>query len=154
MLRLTLFNSSLTATCVFVCLFDLILYVPVNNLLVKSGRVFLGWTSTKLGLMCLAQGHNAVTPVRLEPAAIWSRVKHSTTDHRATALPYCNMQWIITNYCYDHIVCSVQCSPFITLLVDITQPCYGSQIYLIMMILQRYYIRKMTMKFLHKIVPL
>ena len=29
--------------------------------------------------MCLAQGHNAVTPVRLEPAALGSRVKHSTT---------------------------------------------------------------------------
>ena len=30
--------------------------------------------------MCLAQGHNAVTPVRLEPAASRSRVKHSTTE--------------------------------------------------------------------------
>ena len=29
---------------------------------------------------CLAQGHNAVTPVRLELAAIRSRVKHSTTE--------------------------------------------------------------------------
>ena len=28
----------------------------------------------------LAQGHNAVTPVRLEPAALRSRVKHSTTE--------------------------------------------------------------------------
>ena len=28
-------------------LFDLILYVPVNNLSVMSGRVSLGWTSTK-----------------------------------------------------------------------------------------------------------
>ena len=36
--------------------------------------------STKLGVMCLAQGHNAVTPVRLEPAAPLSRVKHSTTE--------------------------------------------------------------------------
>ena len=27
-----------------------------------------------------AQGHNAVTPVRLEPAAPRSRVKHSTTE--------------------------------------------------------------------------
>ena len=40
---------------------------PINNLSVKQGRVFLGWTITKLGLMCLAQGHNAVTQVRLEP---------------------------------------------------------------------------------------
>ena len=30
--------------------------------------------------MCLTQGHNAVTPVRLEPAALRSRVKHSTTE--------------------------------------------------------------------------
>ena len=36
--------------------------------------------STKLGSMCLAQGHIAVTPVRLEPAASRSRVKHSTTE--------------------------------------------------------------------------
>ena len=30
--------------------------------------------------MCLAQGHNAVTPGRLEPAAPQSQVKHSTTE--------------------------------------------------------------------------
>ena len=30
--------------------------------------------------MYLAQGHNAVTPVRLKPATPWSRVKHSTTE--------------------------------------------------------------------------
>ena len=35
--------------------------------------------NTKLGLMCLAQRLNAVMPVRLEPAALRSRVKHSTT---------------------------------------------------------------------------
>ena len=29
--------------------------------------------------MCLAQGHNAVTPMRLEPAAPRFRVMHSTT---------------------------------------------------------------------------
>ena len=28
--------------CLFVLMFDLILYVPVNNLSVTSGRVFLG----------------------------------------------------------------------------------------------------------------
>ena len=32
------------------------------------------------GLMCLAQGHNAVTPVSLEPTAPQSQVKHSTTE--------------------------------------------------------------------------
>ena len=59
----------------FVCLIWSL--CPINNLSVVKGRVFLGWTSTKLGLMYLAQGHNAVG---LEPAAPRSRVKHSTTE--------------------------------------------------------------------------
>ena len=63
-----------------ICLFDLILYIPVNNLSVTSGQVFLGLTSSKLGLMCFAQGHNAVTPVRLEPMALRSQVKNSTIE--------------------------------------------------------------------------
>ena len=29
---------------------------------------------------CSTSGHNAVTPMRLEPAALRSRVKHSTTE--------------------------------------------------------------------------
>ena len=41
-----------------------------------SKRVFLGWTSIKLGLMYLAQGHNTVTPVRLKPAT--HRLESST----------------------------------------------------------------------------
>ena len=52
---------------------------PINTLSVMYGRVFLGWTSTQLGIMCLAQGHNAETPVRLEPVPLRSRVKHSAT---------------------------------------------------------------------------
>ena len=52
----------------------------INNLSVTKGHVFLGWTSTKLRSMCLAQGHNAVMWVRLEPAAPRSWVKHSTTE--------------------------------------------------------------------------
>ena len=47
---------------------------------VMSGRVFLSWTSTKQGLMCLAQGHSTMTPLRLEPATPLYRVKHSTTE--------------------------------------------------------------------------
>ena len=47
--------------------FDLVLYVAVNIFFsVMSGRVFLFWTSTKQGLICLAQGHNAVKPMGLE----------------------------------------------------------------------------------------
>ena len=30
--------------------------------------------------MCLAQGHNAVPPVRLEPATLQSQVKNFTTE--------------------------------------------------------------------------
>ena len=42
--------------------FILILYVPVNIFSARSGRDFLGKTSTKQGLMCRAREHNAVTP--------------------------------------------------------------------------------------------
>ena len=61
-----------------VCLLDSLR--PINNLSVMWGRVVLGGTSTKLGLMCLAQGHTAVTLVKLEPVAPPSRVKLSTTE--------------------------------------------------------------------------
>ena len=74
--RTLFFMVNLRYHCLFVWL---ILYVPVNNLSVMSRRVFQGWTSTKQGLMCLAPGHNAVTPVRLKPMALRSQVKHSTT---------------------------------------------------------------------------
>ena len=40
---------------------------PINNISVIKGRVFLGWTSTKLGLMSLAQGHNAVKSLTSDP---------------------------------------------------------------------------------------
>ena len=38
------------------------------------------YASKVLRLMCLAQRHNAVTPVRLEPTTPWSRVKIFTTQ--------------------------------------------------------------------------
>ena len=71
---------------ILIILFDLIPYVPVNNFSVMSEQVFLGWTSTKQGLMCLAQGHIAVPTVRLEPPPppppppLQSQVQHSTTE--------------------------------------------------------------------------
>ena len=37
-------------------------------------------TSTKQRIKCLAQGHNAVLPVRLETATPQSRIEHSTTE--------------------------------------------------------------------------
>ena len=59
-------------------LFDLILYVPVNNFSVRL--VFLGLTSTKQDLILLAKGHNAVTLVKLEPATPRPRVQHFSTE--------------------------------------------------------------------------
>ena len=66
-------RGSVYKCLVFVYLFDLFLYVPVNNFSDVG-------TGLKQGLMCLAQGHNAVTPVRLKLATPLSRVKHSTTE--------------------------------------------------------------------------
>ena len=48
------FFLSLCFVCLFVW-FDSL--CPINKYIsVKQGRVFLGWTSTKLGCVCLAQG--------------------------------------------------------------------------------------------------
>ena len=63
--------------CLFVCVDSL---RPSQQFSVMSGRVFLGRTSTKQRIKCLAQGHITVPPVRLEPATPRSRVKHSTTE--------------------------------------------------------------------------
>ena len=57
---------------------------PSQQSFIYVGQVFLGWTSTKQGLMCLAQGHNKVTPVRLKPAA--PSVSSQALYHWATAL--------------------------------------------------------------------
>ena len=61
-------------------LFDLILYVPVNNFSVMLGWVFLGWTSTKQGFMCPAQGQNTCDASEAPTANPQSQVKHSTTE--------------------------------------------------------------------------
>ena len=58
------------------CIFVLIFYVPVNNFSIMLGCAFLGWTSTKQRIKCLAQ----VPPMRLEPATIGSRVTYSNTE--------------------------------------------------------------------------
>ena len=72
-------TSSIQRVDLFVC-FRLCKSQSFNTFSVMSGRVFIGRTSTKQDLMCLAQGHTAVTPVRLEPVTPRSRVKHSSTD--------------------------------------------------------------------------
>ena len=47
--------------------------------------------------MCLAQGHNTKTLVRLEPAAPRSRVKHSTTE-QLRSLQYVAAGWKKTGF--------------------------------------------------------
>ena len=56
---------------------------------VMSGRVVLSWT-TKQGLMCLAKGHNTVTPVMLELATAWIGLGSNTLilSHCAPILNY------------------------------------------------------------------
>ena len=62
------------------CLFDLILYVP--STIFQLNRDRSSWVEPVLSKdkCVLLIDHNAVTPVRLEPAAPRSRVKHSTTE--------------------------------------------------------------------------
>ena len=61
-------------------LFDLIHYVP--STIFQLNRNGSSWVEPVLswGKCVLLKEHNAVTPVRLEPAASRSRVKHSTTE--------------------------------------------------------------------------
>ena len=75
---------------------------------------FLGWTSTKQGLMCLVQGHKAVTLVRLEPKALRSRVKHSTTEplrsqfyHGSNHYEPCSDCALGSSLIWAHIVCNI-----------------------------------------------
>ena len=62
-------------------------------------RVFPGLTSTKQRIECLAQGHNTVTPVRLEPTIPRSRVEHSTTEPPRFSSLYClsGLEFIISS---------------------------------------------------------
>ena len=65
--------------CLFV-LFVLILYVPSTIFQLNSDGS--SWVESVLSYdkCVLLKDHNAVTPVRLEPAAPRSRVKHSTSE--------------------------------------------------------------------------
>ena len=74
---------------------------PINNLSVKQGWVFLGWTSTKLRLMCLAQGpQRSITgEARTRSPLVSSQALY----HWATALPivifshwYGFIMWMLT----------------------------------------------------------
>ena len=63
-----------------VCLFDLILNVP--STIFQLNRDGSSWVEPVLSLdkCVLLKDHNAVKPVRLEPAAPRSQIKHSTTE--------------------------------------------------------------------------
>ena len=65
-MHVTLLNLNLD-----ICLFELMLYIPVNNFSVLLGY-FLDLTSTKQRTKCLAKGQNTVSPVSLEPAILSS----------------------------------------------------------------------------------
>ena len=65
--------------CLFVCLVDFILYIP--STIFQLNRDRSSWVEPVLSWdkCVLLKDQNAVTPMRLEPAASRSRVKHSTT---------------------------------------------------------------------------
>ena len=61
--------------------------------------------------MCLAQGHNKVMPLKLEPATPQSRVKHSTTGLpfpkselllNKSLLDLIDLNNLISEICLDH----------------------------------------------------
>ena len=64
----------------FVCLLDLILYAP--STIFQLNRDGSSWVEPVLSWdkCILLKDHNAVTLVRLEPAATQSRVNHPTTE--------------------------------------------------------------------------
>ena len=84
---------------------------PSQQFSVMSGQVFLGWTSTKQRLMCLAQGHNAVTLVRLEPSTPQSRVKNSTTEPKCSLTSVFNLD--LSWFCFS--ILTTGCLSFMSL---------------------------------------
>ena len=70
----------LTSIVVFVCLFDLIIYVP--STIFQLNRDGSSWVEPVLSWdkCVLLKDNNAVTPMRLKSKAPRSQVKHSTTE--------------------------------------------------------------------------
>ena len=95
-------HELMTFVAVIFCLLDLILYIQVNYFSVMSGRVCLDWTSTKQGLMCLAQENNAATPMRLEPATPLSWVSTLPQGHCVTYRIWC----LVTHFLYSASITS------------------------------------------------
>ena len=65
--------------------------------------------------MCLAQGHNAVTQVRLEPTVLQSQVKHSTTEPLRSGMqhhtPYIHMSQVRGRSWRNLAVCDHRTGP-------------------------------------------
>ena len=91
-----------------------------------SGRIFLGWTSTKQGPMCLVQWYNAVTPVRLESATPRSPDKSTTEplrslceggDHVGSCVPQrLHNQTVTVVFCKQTSSAYIEnCVPFVSL---------------------------------------
>ena len=55
-------------TYALVCLFGLIFYVPINSVSVLLALLFLGLTNSKEEIKYIAQEHNTVSLVKLDPA--------------------------------------------------------------------------------------
>ena len=99
----------------FVCLFDLILYVP--STIFQLNKEGSSWVEPVLSQekCVLLKDHNVVTPVRPEPAAAQSRVKHSTTEPMRSQykswprflLDKCWPRWI-TSMRQLILVCTIQ----------------------------------------------
>ena len=67
-------NVNLFATTMMIMLYRLFMSQSTLFQLCQDGSSCVG------PVLSLAQGHNAVMPVKLKPAALRSRVKHSTTE--------------------------------------------------------------------------
>ena len=65
---------------IYYCLFCLILYIPPTIFQLNRDGSSLVEPVLSQEKCVLLKDHNAVKPVRLEPAALRSRVKHSTTE--------------------------------------------------------------------------
>ena len=105
--------------CVFVSMFDLILYAP--STIFQLNRDGSSWVEPVLSLnkCVLLKDHSTVTPVRLEPVAPRSRVKYSTTEplrsfaevyHKYMLYIYTKLQVctkLATNFFYNTLFLSV-----------------------------------------------
>ena len=84
------YGSSLQCTRVLV--FVLILYVPVNNFSVMSGWTFMGWTSTKQRMDCIAQGHSAAV-------VWWAVISYSCPSWKDAAMQMNKNEELLTSNC-------------------------------------------------------